>query len=160
MWLPRLQGTLGILLRAGHPELCGWAGSLSWGVGERQFPYEPPGNVLEPLLRRESPRSSTGISSLKERETQLREEFRASNPTVPTRDLNLPVEFVTESSHWAPEAEGGGEHTVTSALQGFLRGWLITTEFTKAVIAPGTTQGRSTTQQAVYKEHANSDVYF
>ena len=100
------------MLRAGRPELWGWAGSLSWGG---RSPVSLQGMSWS-LSLEGGPRSSTGLNSLKERGTRQRGETCVLEPTVPARGLTRSCGICKRRSHWARKPRAGGDHTVSSAL--------------------------------------------
>ena len=79
-----------------------------------------------------SPRSSTGINSLKEWGTQQREQARVLEPTVPTRGLTPSCRICKRPFPLSPETEGGGGAHSELCPWGFLIEYFITTQFTKA----------------------------
>ena len=100
------------MLRAGRPELLGWAGSLSWGD---RSPLSLQGMPWSLSLER-GPRSSTGINSLNERGTWQRREAHVLELTVPARGLTPSWGICKRRSRWAQKPRAGGDHTVSSAL--------------------------------------------
>ena len=105
------------MLRVGHPELWGWAGSLSWGFGV-ESPCETPGSVLETLLIGGCPRSSTGLNSVMERGTRQWGEARVREATFPTRALTPSCRICKRRFPvpTEPRSEDWGEHSVSFAL--------------------------------------------
>ena len=101
--------------------------------GGGQFPCEPSRECHGALTwGAGSPRSSTGINSLKDRGKQQREQARVLEPTVPTRDSNTSCGICKTWFPLSPEAEGRVKTHSELCPWGVLMEYFITTEFTKA----------------------------